>query len=58
MSLKAELPSIQTVALDLSDWNKTKEALKSVGPIDILVNNAGLAILGPLTQVKEDDVDR
>nr|XP_023023507.1 L-xylulose reductase-like [Leptinotarsa decemlineata] len=32
--------------------------LKDIGPIDLLVNNAGLAILGPLTKVEEDDVDR
>ncbi|VEN48903.1 unnamed protein product [Callosobruchus maculatus] len=57
VSLKNEVPSIETVALDLSDWNKTKQGLANIGPIDLLVNNAGLAILGPLTEVKESDVD-
>nr|CAI5860565.1 unnamed protein product [Callosobruchus analis] len=58
ISLKNEIPSIETIALDLSDWNKTKQGLANIGPIDLLVNNAGLAILGPLTEVKESDVDR
>nr|CAH7722981.1 unnamed protein product [Callosobruchus chinensis] len=58
VSLKNEVPSIETVALDLSDWNKTKQGLANIGPIDLLVNNAGLAILGPLTEVQESDVDR
>ncbi|KAJ8935114.1 hypothetical protein NQ314_013010 [Rhamnusium bicolor] len=38
--------------------NQELLGLKDVGPIDLLVNNAGLAILGPLTEVKEEDVDR
>ncbi|CAH1978274.1 unnamed protein product [Acanthoscelides obtectus] len=58
VSLKNEVPSIETIALDLSNWNKTKTGLANVGPIDLLVNNAGLAILGPLTEVEEQDVDR
>ncbi|KAJ8923050.1 hypothetical protein NQ315_001599 [Exocentrus adspersus] len=58
VSLKQEVPSIEIITLDLSDWAKTEEALQNIGPIDLLVNNAGLAILGPLTEVKEEDVDR
>ncbi|KAG5874151.1 hypothetical protein JTB14_029461 [Gonioctena quinquepunctata] len=58
LSLKKEVPSIQTICLDLSDWKQTEKLLKDIGPIDLLVNNAGLAILGALTEVKEDDVDR
>ncbi|CAG9817874.1 unnamed protein product [Phaedon cochleariae] len=57
-TLQKEVPSIRTIPLDLSDWNATREALSNIGPIDLLVNNAGLAILGPLTEVKEDDVNR
>lgn len=57
-SLKKELPSIDIIPVDLSDWKKTKEAIKNALPIDLLVNNAGLAVLGPLTEVKEEDVDR
>ncbi|KAK9883150.1 hypothetical protein WA026_001348 [Henosepilachna vigintioctopunctata] len=56
-NLKKEVPSIEIVPLDISDWKKTKEALNKQGPIDLLVNNAGLAILGPLTEVSEENVD-
>lgn len=52
------MPSIEIVAVDLSDWNATKNALKGIGPVDLLVNNAGLAILEPLTEVKEEHIDR
>lgn len=52
------MPSIEILALDLSDWQKTEEALKNIGPIHLLVNNAGLAILKPVTEVTESDVDK
>ncbi|XP_057657109.1 L-xylulose reductase-like [Diorhabda carinulata] len=58
LSLKKELPSIKTITIDLSDWQLTEKTLSNVGPIDLLVNNAGLAILGPLTEVQEEDVDK
>lgn len=57
-SLKNEVPSIDIIAVDLSDWKATEEALKNVGPIDLLVNNAGLAILEPVTEVSENSIDR
>ncbi|KAF2904624.1 hypothetical protein ILUMI_01562 [Ignelater luminosus] len=57
-SLKNESPTIETIAVDLSDWNATKTALKDINNIDYLVNNAGLAILEPLLQVTEDHVDQ
>lgn len=57
-SLKQEVPSIETIAVDLSNWNATKDALKEIGPVDLLVNNAGLAILEPLTEVTEEHIDR
>lgn len=57
-SLKKEVPSIDIYPADLSDWNKTEEVLNTIGDVDLLVNNAGLAILGPLTEVSEEDVDK
>jgi len=57
-SLKKEVPSIEIYPADLSDWKKTEEVLNKIGDIDLLVNNAGLAVLGPLTEVREEDVDR
>ncbi|KAK9703244.1 hypothetical protein QE152_g29454 [Popillia japonica] len=57
-SLLQEIPSIKVIAVDLSNWNGTKEILGNIGPIDLLVNNAGLAILEPLTEVTEEHVDQ
>lgn len=57
-SLQKELPSIEIYAADLADWNKTEQVLNQIGDVDLLVNNAGLAILGPLTEVTEEDYDR
>lgn len=57
-SLQKELPSIEIYAADLTDWNKTEQVLNQIGDVDLLVNNAGLAILGPLTEVTEEDYDR
>lgn len=57
-SLQKELPSIEIYSADLADWNKTEQVLNQIGDVDLLVNNAGLAILGPLTEVTEEDVDR
>ncbi|XP_030750949.1 L-xylulose reductase-like [Sitophilus oryzae] len=57
-SLKKEVCSIDIYPVDLSNWKETEEVLKKVGDIDLLVNNAGLAILGPLTEVSEDDIDK
>ncbi|RZC41116.1 L-xylulose reductase, partial [Asbolus verrucosus] len=56
-SLKEEVPSIETIALDLSDWETTKNALSDIGPVDLLVNNAGLGWLKPMMEITEDDVD-
>lgn len=57
-SLQKELPNIEVYAADLADWNQTEQVLNQIGDVDLLVNNAGLAILGPLTEVTEEDYDR
>ncbi|KAJ3655505.1 hypothetical protein Zmor_014633 [Zophobas morio] len=56
-TLKHEVPSIQIIPLDLSDWNATSTALTNLGPIDLLVNNAGLGWLKPMSEITEEDVD-
>lgn len=55
--LKQEVPAIQTVKLDISDWKKTEEVVSKLGPIDLLVNNAGMGWLKPIEEITEDDVD-
>lgn len=40
-NLQKEYPKIQTICLDLMDWNKTEEEIKKLKPVHCLVNNAG-----------------
>ncbi|KAJ8318374.1 hypothetical protein KUTeg_003465, partial [Tegillarca granosa] len=39
-SLKAEVPGIIPVQVDLGDWENTRVTLQKLGPVDLLVNNA------------------
>jgi L-xylulose reductase len=39
-TLKAEIPSIHTVCVDLADWAATREAVEKLEAVDFLVNNA------------------
>ncbi|KAG8041316.1 hypothetical protein G9C98_002304 [Cotesia typhae] len=56
-SLKKQDPKIETVAVDLADWEATRNAVKKVLPIDMLVNNAGVACLAPFLQQTEQHFD-
>lgn len=57
-TLKAEVPSIHTVCVDLADWDKTKKAVEELGNIDLLVNNAGYGIINPFGTIGPEDFDR
>jgi len=57
-SLKEEVPTIQTVCLDLSDIKAATKKIESLGDIHLLVNNAGIAILGPFEEIKFEDFDK
>lgn len=57
-SLKVEVPTIQTVCLDLSDIEAATKKIESLGDIHLLVNNAGIAILGPFEEIKFEDFDK
>lgn len=52
--LKLELPSVQTIAVDLTNWKATEDALKNIGNIDFLVNSAGVAFLEPAAEITEE----
>ncbi|CAH0386779.1 unnamed protein product [Bemisia tabaci] len=56
--LKAEVPSIRPIQVDLDNWNETREKLKDVGPVDGLVNNAGVAFINSFFDITENDFDR
>lgn len=58
--LKAELASstFRAIQLDLSDWNKTREALQKLDvKLDGIVNNAGTAVIKPFSELTEEDYD-
>lgn len=52
--LKSEVPSVQIVAADLTNWTSTEKALKNVGNIDLLVNSAGVVFLESAAEITEE----
>ncbi|XP_013924646.1 PREDICTED: L-xylulose reductase [Thamnophis sirtalis] len=57
-TLQEECPGIQTLCVDLADWEATETALSTVEDIDLLVNNAAVAVLQPFLQVSKEAFDR
>jgi len=57
-SLKKECPQIETVCVDLSNWDETRKVIKSLLPIDALVNNAAYAQLEPFLESTEAVFDK
>ncbi|XP_054831926.1 L-xylulose reductase [Eublepharis macularius] len=57
-SLQKECPGIQTLCVDVGDWEATEAALSELGDIDLLVNNAGIALLQPFLEVTKEAFDR
>ncbi|KAM9747643.1 L-xylulose reductase [Dama dama] len=56
-SLVRECPGVETVCVDLADWEATEQALGGVGPVDLLVNNAAVAFLQPFLEVTKEAYD-
>ncbi|CAG2106205.1 unnamed protein product [Medioppia subpectinata] len=50
--------NIETICVDLNDWNAVQTALESVGPIDLVVNNAGMCLLEAIGSITEESVDK
>ena len=46
-TLKAECPSVETVACDLTDWEATRATVETLGPVHCLVNNAAAFYFTP-----------
>ncbi|XP_045839841.1 carbonyl reductase [NADPH] 2-like [Meles meles] len=58
VSLSEQCPGIETVCVDLGDWEATELALGNVGPVDLLVNNAAMLLKQPFLEVTKDVFDR
>ncbi|CAH0719381.1 unnamed protein product, partial [Brenthis ino] len=57
-SLQMEYPSIDIVDVDISDWNKTREIIESLGHFDALVNNAAIAVCEPFLSSSPANFDK
>ncbi|CAG0899456.1 unnamed protein product [Darwinula stevensoni] len=57
-SLASECPGILTYCLDLSDWKKTEDVVKTLPPLDCLVNNAGVTSLESFLETKAESFER
>jgi len=57
-TLKKECPNIQTICVDVNDWNATRKAVQAILPIDGLVNNAAVALLDSFFKVSPEDFDK
>lgn len=49
---------VETLCLDLEDWNGIENELKTVEPIDLLVNNAGVCVLQATGSVTEEALEK
>jgi len=56
--LKQEVPEVETVCLDVSNWKETENVIKHLGDIDLLVNNAGVISLQDFGSISEEEFDR
>ncbi|XP_057332658.1 L-xylulose reductase [Microplitis mediator] len=56
-TLKQQDPRIQTIVVDVTDWEATRNAIRKILPIHMLVNNAGVACLAPFLQLTENQFD-
>ncbi|XP_074605520.1 L-xylulose reductase-like [Brevipalpus obovatus] len=57
ITLANECPGIETISVDLQDWDKTKEVLMKLDPVDLLVNNAAVGQLCPIGEVTKEEVE-
>ncbi|XP_032525460.2 L-xylulose reductase-like [Danaus plexippus] len=57
-SLHAQYPSIDVVALDVGDYDKTRQVIDDLGHFDALVNNAAIANCQPFLECSPDVFDR
>lgn len=56
-TLKAEEPSIEIHAQDISEWKNTRDLIESIGLVDMLVNNAAVDTPKPILDITEENFD-
>ncbi len=55
--LSFQFPSVETLCVDISNWDETKRAIESIGDIDLLVNNAAVGKKTVLGEIDENVFD-
>ncbi|OWF37832.1 L-xylulose reductase [Mizuhopecten yessoensis] len=55
--LRTELPGIETVCVNMRDWESTRRSLEKLPPFDILVNNAGYGLSGSFINMPREVTD-
>jgi L-xylulose reductase len=57
-SLESECPGLETICVDLLDWEATRDALSKLEGIDCLVNNAGIGVSETVMETTSDGFDK
>lgn len=57
-TLEDECPGIETICVDLNDWEKTRESIGKLEAVDCLVNNAAFIIVKSLMSTTPEEFDR
>ena len=52
------MPNIETLCLDISDWQACQASIGKVLPVQFLVNNAGIAMEKPFGEYSEAEFDQ
>ncbi|KAJ8300743.1 hypothetical protein KUTeg_022262 [Tegillarca granosa] len=56
--IKTENPSLNTIQVDVTNWDETKTAVEQIGVVDLLVNNAGILDQANFVDVEMDKFDK
>ena len=57
-SLKTEYRDMEVYTVDITNWDKTRSVVTSIGPVDYLVNNAGVAIQTPFMDITKNELNK
>lgn len=56
--LHDEFPMVKSVNVDLLDWEETRKAVESFGPVDHVINNAGIPEAERVLEITSGGIDR
>lgn len=56
--LKAEHPKINTISVDLTNYDEARKVIDSLEPVDMVVNNAGINIPAHISKVTRDEFEK